>query len=44
MWTYNGATDLLPDNWRTSDTLVHYGVKGMKLGIRKSDKDSKGDI
>lgn len=38
-----GATNLLPDNWRTSDTLVHYGVKGMKWGIRKSDKDSKGD-
>lgn len=29
-----GATDLLPDNWR-DDTLVHYGIKGQKWGIRR---------
>lgn len=30
-----GATNLLPDNWR-DDVLVHYGVKGMKWGIRRT--------
>lgn len=29
-----GATDLLPDNWRDV-TLVHYGIKGQKWGIRR---------
>lgn len=29
-----GATNLLPDNWR-DDTLVHYGVKGQKWGVRR---------
>ena len=38
-----GREDLLPENWRTSEVIIHYGVKGMKWGIRKSDRDSKGD-
>lgn len=29
-----GATNLLPDSWR-DDTLVHYGIKGQKWGIRR---------
>lgn len=32
-----GAEDLLPENWRT-DTIMHYGVLGMKWGIRRSEK------
>ena len=30
-----GATNLLPDSWR-DDVLVHYGVKGMKWGVRRT--------
>lgn len=33
------AEDILPENWRTSmnhsEELYHFGVKGMKLGVRK---------
>lgn len=36
-----GALDLLPENWR-DNTLVHYGVKGMKWGVRKEER-SGGD-
>lgn len=31
-----GAEDLLPDNWR-DDVVKHYGIKGMKWGIRRTD-------
>lgn len=30
-----GREDLLPENWRTSDTIVHYGIKGQKWGVRR---------
>ena len=31
-----GREDLLPENWRiSSETLVHYGIKGQKWGIRR---------
>lgn len=33
-----GATNLLPDNWR-DDILVHYGVKGMKWGVRRTPEE-----
>lgn len=33
-----GATNLLPDSWR-DDTLVHYGIKGQKWGIRRFQKE-----
>lgn len=30
-----GREDLLPENWRTSDVIIHHGIKGQKWGIRR---------
>lgn len=29
------AEHLLPDNWETDGELAHYGIKGMKWGVRR---------
>ena len=42
-----GAEDLLPENWEISHSdneLMHYGVKGMKWGVRRKRRNTKATI